>query len=130
IGATSFANVAAGGAADCAEVSDAPVTRPQRDSVKPPIHRRCSAVMPTSRSSVAAARVPRSLGCLSKQEFHAKLHLSRWLRTEDASEIWGERNAVRDVEIHRIQKVVDLPSEFEPPVVSQIQVFLNRRVDR
>ena len=69
------------------------------------------------RSSLAQSIEPPDIGRTAntsglgqKRNLTAKLHLPRRPRAENASEVRGERDAVRDVEVHPIQQAEGLPS--------------------
>src|SRR4030095_12968558 len=50
---------------------------------------------------------------VSEAEFRSHLHLARTLRAEDASEVGGAEDAVRQVECGRVERVEALPPQLE-----------------
>src|SRR5262245_56608546 len=55
--------------------------------------------------SISAAQLERQL--------HAKLHLPRVLRTEDASEVRGAEDSIRHVEVCPIKQIEHVPAGLE-----------------
>jgi hypothetical protein len=53
---------------------------------------------------------------LLESEAHSELHLARVPGAGDAAEVRTSEDAVRHIEIRAIEKVEDLPSQFEPSI--------------
>src|SRR6266403_742857 len=67
--------------------------------------------------------------CWSQLHFDPELHLPGWVRAEDAPEVRCAEYAVRDVEVHTVEEIENLPAELQTSASSEDNVLLQARVN-
>ena len=67
--------------------------------------------------------------CCSKLHLDPELHLPGGLRAEDAPEIRCAKYAIRDVKVHTVEEIENLPAQFQTSASSENDVLLQARVD-
>ncbi len=65
----------------------------------------------------------------SKLHFDPELHLPGRLRAEDPPEVRRAIDAIRDVEVHTVEEIENLPAKFQTSASSENDVLLHARVD-